>query len=87
MSLILLIAGFLFSFTLTFDDPCVQPVNVIVMQHIEDLWEGTPHGTIAGYYWAPTATIYLETNGRDPIWLTLLHELAHHYDYQGECLQ
>ncbi len=85
---VLLAPSFLFgaqTWTVTFDDPCIQPATVIILDHVEDLW-GTPHGTVAGYYWAPSATIYLETEGRDPMWPTLLHELDHHLDYQKGCL-
>ena len=89
LTFVLLAPSFLFGATVrtvTFDDPCVPDATVIILPHIEDLWRGTERGTIAGYYWAPSMTIYLETDGRDPMWPTLLHEIEHHLDYQaGRC--
>ncbi len=81
---VLLAPTFLFGATIRtveFADPCIADATVIILPHVEDLW-GTPRGSVAGYYWAPSNTIYLETDGRDPMWETLLHELDHHFDYQ-----
>ena len=83
----LLAPSFLFGATVrtvTFADPCVADATVIIVPHIEGLWPDTEPGTLAGYYWAPSATIYLETDGRDPMWPTLRHEIKHHEDYQRE---
>ena len=88
IAFILLAPSFLFGatvLTVTFPDLCVSDATVIILPHVEDLW-GTERGTVAGYYWASSMTIYLETDGRDPMWPTLLHEIEHHLDYQeGKC--